>query len=91
MVGAPHVTAHKVEIEYCTQCRWLLRAVAGLELPVVAKPDLGCRGVVVKLVRTRADLAAYFGIIGALIGVPIAAAVYGIMKYVRGPEVEPSA
>ena len=32
---------------------------AGLALPVVAKPDLGCRGAGVKLVRTRADLAAY--------------------------------
>jgi predicted PurR-regulated permease PerM len=34
--------------------------------------------------------AAYFGIVGALIGVPIAAAIYGIMKYVRGPEAEAS-
>lgn len=34
-------------------------AEAGLTLPVVAKPDLGCRGAGVKLVRTRADLAAY--------------------------------
>ena len=32
---------------------------AGLSLPVVAKPDLGCRGVGVKLIRTRADLEAY--------------------------------
>jgi predicted PurR-regulated permease PerM len=29
--------------------------------------------------------AAYFGIIGALIGVPIAAAIYGVMVYLRGP------
>ena len=35
-----------------------LRA-AGLELPVVAKPDLGCRGAGVKLVRSEADLLAY--------------------------------
>ena len=34
-------------------------ADAGLSLPVVAKPDLGCRGVGVKLVRTRAELMAY--------------------------------
>jgi hypothetical protein len=34
-------------------------ASASLALPVVAKPDLGCRGVGVKLVRTRTDLAAY--------------------------------
>jgi len=32
---------------------------AGLALPVVAKPDLGCRGAGVKLVRSRADLMAY--------------------------------
>jgi hypothetical protein len=32
---------------------------AGIELPVVAKPDLGCRGAGVKLVRHRADLASY--------------------------------
>ena len=34
-------------------------AAAGLSLPVVAKPDLGCRGAGVKLVRTPADLLAY--------------------------------
>lgn len=34
-------------------------AAAGLALPVVAKPDLGCRGAGVKLVRTKDDLAAY--------------------------------
>jgi hypothetical protein len=32
---------------------------AGLQLPVVAKPDLGCRGAGVKLVRTEADLRNY--------------------------------
>lgn len=32
---------------------------AGLKLPVVAKPDLGCRGAGVKLVRTEADLRNY--------------------------------
>jgi len=32
---------------------------AGLALPVVAKPDLGCRGAGVKLVRTPGDLQAY--------------------------------
>ena len=36
-------------------------AAAGLSLPVVAKPDLGCRGAGVKLVRTPADLLAYIG------------------------------
>ncbi|MEI7444100.1 MAG: hypothetical protein WCK28_04345 [Burkholderiales bacterium] len=34
-------------------------AGAGLALPVVAKPDLGCRGAGVKLVRTAEDLRAY--------------------------------
>lgn len=34
-------------------------AGAGLALPVVAKPDLGCRGAGVRLVRTEAELAAY--------------------------------
>ena len=34
-------------------------AAAGLALPVVAKPDLGCRGAGVKLVRTPEQLQAY--------------------------------
>ncbi len=34
-------------------------ARAGLELPVVAKPDLGCRGAGVKLVRSPEQLQAY--------------------------------
>lgn len=34
-------------------------AEAGLALPVVAKPDLGCRGAGVRPVRTAAELAAY--------------------------------
>jgi hypothetical protein len=34
-------------------------ATAGISLPVVAKPDLGCRGAGVKLVRSVADLDAY--------------------------------
>lgn len=34
-------------------------AQAGLALPVVAKPDLGCRGAGVKLLRTQADLRNY--------------------------------
>jgi hypothetical protein len=32
---------------------------AGLDLPVVAKPDLGCRGVGVRLVRSEDDLVRY--------------------------------
>jgi hypothetical protein len=34
-------------------------AGAGLTLPVVAKPDLGCRGAGVQLVRSAADLQCY--------------------------------
>ena len=34
-------------------------AAAGIALPVVAKPDLGCRGAGVKLVRTPEALQAY--------------------------------
>lgn len=34
---------------------------AGLALPVVGKPDLGCRGAGVKLLRREADLRSYLG------------------------------
>jgi len=37
-----------------------LRA-AGLELPVVAKPDIGCKGTGVRVVRDATALAAYLG------------------------------
>ena len=40
------------------QAQALLRD-AGLGLPVVAKPDLGCRGAGVRLIRSEADLLAY--------------------------------
>jgi putative heme transporter len=48
------------------------------------------------IVLVTAVGAAYFGLIGALIGVPLAAGVYGVMKYLRGDsmpveEPEPSA
>lgn len=42
---------------------------AGLALPLVAKPDLGCRGSGVKLLRSETDLAGY------LSGFPVGAAV----------------
>jgi hypothetical protein len=44
-----------------TECDAALHslAAAGLALPVVAKPDLGCRGAGVKLIRSRGDLLAY--------------------------------
>ena len=43
------------------ECEAALAALAdaGLSLPVVAKPDLGCRGAGVKLVRTADDLHGY--------------------------------
>jgi hypothetical protein len=43
------------------ECKTALTALAdaGLSLPVVAKPDLGCRGAGVKLVCTADDLLAY--------------------------------
>lgn len=43
----------------------------------------------VSIVVVTAIGAAYFGLLGALIGVPVAAAVYGIMKYLRGPDSVP--
>ena len=44
-----------------SECDAALAAMANsnIALPVVAKPDLGCRGAGVKLMRTRADLQAY--------------------------------
>ncbi|EHR72220.1 hypothetical protein BurJ1DRAFT_3412 [Burkholderiales bacterium JOSHI_001] len=47
--------------DMAAECDAALAALgaAGLGLPVVAKPDLGCRGAGVKLVRTAADLQAY--------------------------------
>ena len=36
-----------------------LMAAADLSFPVVAKPDIGCRGVGVRPIRSRDDLAAY--------------------------------
>jgi predicted PurR-regulated permease PerM len=39
----------------------------------------------VAIVLVTATGAAYFGLIGALIGVPLAAGVYGAMRYLSGP------
>lgn len=39
----------------------------------------------VSIVLVTAIFAAYFGLIGALVGVPITASIYGIMKYLRSP------
>jgi hypothetical protein len=61
---APFVRLERADAEALdssVECDAALAALtrAGLSLPVVAKPDLGCRGVGVKLVRTRDDLQAY--------------------------------
>ena len=69
MAHVPEWTAPFVRIDR-PDAAWLDSAVerdaalaamadASLLLPVVAKPDLGCRGVGVKLVRSAADLQAY--------------------------------
>jgi ATP-grasp domain len=61
---APFVRVERPEaawpgLDVETDAALALLADAGLGLPVVAKPDLGCRGAGVKLVRSRADLQAY--------------------------------
>jgi len=43
----------------------------------------------VSIVLVTAIFAAYFGLLGALIGVPITASIYGVMKYLRSPSVDP--
>ena len=69
MQHVPEWTAPFVRVER-PDAAWLDPAVetdaalallrdAGLDLPVVAKPDLGCRGAGVKLVRTPQALQAY--------------------------------
>jgi hypothetical protein len=56
-VDRPDTTTQDIAAE----CDAALAALAqaGIALPVVAKPDLGCRGAGVKLVRSVADLQAY--------------------------------
>jgi hypothetical protein len=48
-------------VDVQAECDAALRTLtaAGLALPVVAKPDLGCRGAGVKLMRSTADVLAY--------------------------------
>ncbi len=69
MQHVPEWTAPFVRVER-SEAMWLdpsleadaalaLSRDAGLDLPVVAKPDLGCRGAGVKLVRTPQALQAY--------------------------------
>ena len=65
-------------------------AAAGLLLPLVAKPDIACRGAGVKLIKTDAQLAQYFEtfpsgadiLLQALIDKPGEAGVF----YVRHPD-----
>lgn len=60
---APFVTIDRPlqarDIEAETDAALATLHQAGLALPVVAKPDLGCRGAGVKLVKSRSDLLAY--------------------------------
>lgn len=56
-VDRPESPGSGIEVE--RDAALALLAAAGIALPVVAKPDLGCRGAGVKLVRSAADLQAY--------------------------------
>jgi hypothetical protein len=61
---APFVRIERAEsttADIAAQCDAALATLgaAGLALPVVAKPDLGCRGAGVKLIRTPDALRAY--------------------------------
>jgi hypothetical protein len=58
----PHFPAAQTEgesLEHLTQSALSRLSEAGLQLPVVAKPDLGCRGAGVKLVSNVTDLRNY--------------------------------
>ncbi len=61
---APFVRIHRPEapgLDVAVEAQAALAELqdAGIALPVVAKPDLGCRGAGVKLVRSAAQLQAY--------------------------------
>jgi hypothetical protein len=61
---APFVALERASLEQISQEQQCESALSLLEqsslgLPVVAKPDLGCRGVGVKLIRNKAQLQAY--------------------------------
>ena len=58
---APHIDFERGRDSPEGACRRALQAAsdAGLGLPLVAKPDLGCRGAGVRPVRNEAELAAY--------------------------------
>ncbi len=54
-VVAPYVRLWPEGLDACERAM----DAAGLAYPVVAKPDIGCKGSGVRLVRDRADLARY--------------------------------
>jgi hypothetical protein len=60
---APFVTIDRGDIAPDRLAEAVLATLekAGLALPVVAKPDLGCRGAGVRPVRSRDDLIGYLG------------------------------
>jgi hypothetical protein len=57
-IDRPEVASPRTLAQERDDALAMLRGV-GIALPVVAKPDLGCRGVGVKVVRSEADLEAY--------------------------------
>jgi hypothetical protein len=61
---APFVVIHRPEAAFANPAIEAKEAIAlmhadGIDFPVVAKPDLGCRGVGVKVVRDEAALVSY--------------------------------
>ncbi len=60
---APFVSVERPErpddLDSEVQAAMRKMAAAGLSLPVVAKPDLGCRGAGVRLIETEVELARY--------------------------------
>lgn len=58
---APFTTYRRSALAPANAAADAMRAIAaaGLALPVVAKPDLGCRGAGVRPIRSEAELASY--------------------------------
>ena len=56
-IDRPPTTVSGIAAE--TDAAIAVMSAAGIEFPVVAKPDLGCRGAGVKLVRDKPSLARY--------------------------------
>jgi hypothetical protein len=60
LIERPHFSDSDTgTLDHLTQSALSQLSDAGLQLPVVAKPDLGCRGAGVKLVSSVADLRNY--------------------------------